>query len=232
LPHLRRSRLGRWADFGVIVLLLVVAATAVAVHNAQGTRTSSQTAGTPRPTLASAPSPTPTATPISYFAPLSAGGAGWPVSASTFFKSDGFHITKGIVVPAPAPATSGFDVAVQARQIKGALTAGYGLAFRIAANHSHYEFIVYSDGKWDVYLIQGATRKALTPVAATAAIHRGLNATNVLEVQGSGTGFAFTINGQVVGQLDDATYVAGGVGLVGANGAEVAFINLALAGQP
>jgi hypothetical protein len=205
------------------LLLLGVAAYTVSSRPGNGSAPSGLVVLTPS---ANAPTPTQSAT---YFAPLTTSTTGWLVNASVFFRGDGYHITHGLLVPAPVPAVANFDVAVQVAQIQGATSEGFGLAFRMAG-HSYDAFLIYANGTWQAFRISGATRTPLTPVTRSAAIARGLRAANVLDVQAAGDQFTLAINGHMVGQVSDDTNTAGGVGLVGAPSAEVVFSDFALSG--
>jgi hypothetical protein len=207
------------------MLLLSVAAYAVGGRPGNGSVPSG-----PGVATASADAPAPTQ-PATYFVPLTASATGWPVSASAFFRGDGYHITHGLLVSAPVPAVTNFDVAVQVTQISGATSEGFGLAVRVSGQR-YDAFLIYANGTWQAFRVSGTSRKALAPARHSDAIARGLHAPNLLDVQATGDQFTLAINGQMLGQVSDGSNASGGVGLVGAPNAEVAFSNFALSSTP
>ncbi len=215
---------------GILVGLLLLGAAASAIHVVLGGNgtTSTQAISTPTPV----PSPAATVPPISYTSPLTARATGWLVSATAFFRSDGYHLTSGILVPAPVSQLTSFDVSVRMRQLKGAATAACGLAFAITSNQNYDEFVVTASGTWAIYHISGRSRTTLAKPAQSVAITRGVRATNVLEVQSSNGQMTFLINGQMVDQVSNGSFASGRVGLVGAPSAEVVFSSFALSGAP
>lgn len=107
---------------------------------------------------------------------------------------------------------SDFHLIVNGKQIMGnGSGSGWGLIFRIQDNQNYYSFrmtdsqyfavSVQKDGQWSS-LLDWTKTDSIKP-----------NGVNQLEVLARGTHFTFTINGQVVSEVDDDRFSQGLVGL-------------------
>jgi hypothetical protein len=156
---------------------------------------------------------------------------GWPTGGGCDFMADGYHITTAALCLAPTPPVNAFadgTVSVQAKQISGTTTQGYSLVFRASGNGNvpdFYAFLIDGNGNWRAFKLVGGQPTFFEPFTANAAIHKGLNATNTLQVVMTGSHFAFSVNGTQVGQVDDTALSAGIPGLYGGPGIEVVFTN-------
>lgn len=107
---------------------------------------------------------------------------------------------------------SDFHLIVNGKQVAGnGAGSGWGLIFRIHDNQNQYSFrmtdsqsfavSVQKDGQWS-NLVEWTKTDAIKP-----------NGVNQLEVLAQGSHFTFTINGQVVSEVDDDHFSQGLVGL-------------------
>jgi hypothetical protein len=142
------------------------------------------------------------------------------------FKPDGYHITASYVCFAPPRDVGDVDVTVTATQVSGPITKFFGISLRSALTVGDaYAFEVDSNGKWAFDVIKGDNATSLVDVTPNAAIKTGLGASNTLRVRAVGSHFTFFVNGVQVGQVDDATYASGLLGLFGEDGMDVAYTN-------
>jgi hypothetical protein len=122
---------------------------------------------------------------------------------------------------------------IETEHVSGSLTTAYGMCFRYkrrggSQGASGYWVLIAANGAWKLVRMDATSRTTLTEWAKSAAIRTGLGARNTLEVICQGSIMAVFINGQMVGQTDDLTYMdGGGVGPVcTSDKLEVAFRNL------
>lgn len=193
---------------------------------------------TPPPAPPSTPTLAPTATPAPtalFQDPLTSNANGWASDQYCSFHSDGYHIKGGAACFAPVNMPADANVSVQAKQISGAQTRGYGLLVRgSVANNAlfGYDFLIVGQGAWAFLKESGSSTHALMAFTTSSAIKQGLNATNTLEVRMAGSHFDLFINGQQVGQADDSSYVSGFTGLWGNAGIEVVYSNFEVTVAP
>ncbi|HEX9039307.1 MAG TPA: hypothetical protein VF808_20165 [Ktedonobacterales bacterium] len=144
--------------------------------------------------------------------------------------SDGFHIDTSQVCVAPDQITSFSDgtVSIDARQTSGTLLQGYALIFRASGSGplpDFYALLIDGNGKWRAMKLVNGQASFFTPFTYTAAIHRGLRATNTLKVVMTGSHFDLYVNGVKVGQFDDSGLATGVPGVLGGPGISVVFSN-------
>jgi hypothetical protein len=171
-------------------------------------------------------SPGTTATPpqtIVYSSSLTGSVADWPSGQGCSPQSDGFHITASIACYPHASDAGDARITVIAKQASGDTTSFYGIAFRRSGTGNNYVFRVDSNGDWSFGKGVSGTITPLQDSTPNAAIHTGLDTTNLLEVAAKGSHFDFLVNGVTVGSADDSTYSSGKFGLVGQDGAEAVF---------
>ena len=162
--------------------------------------------------------------PTSYSAALTSNPGGWLNDANAYFQSDGYHIVKSVIAYAPDAPAVNMDVSVRVAQISGSDTAPHGIVFRRWSTGNYYAFEIDSHGEWAFGKVVNGQWTPIVDITANSAIQPGLNVTNTLEVQATGTHYVFLVNGTQVGQADDATISGTGkVGLDGDDGAEVVY---------
>jgi hypothetical protein len=153
--------------------------------------------------------------------------SGWEDRAGCdTFQADGFHFTNANICTAPDPSApfANGTVSVIAKQISGPVTQGYSLVFRANLDSpSFYAFLIDSNGSWRALKVVANQPTFLGSWTSTAAIHKGLNASNTMQVLMSGSHFEFSVNGTRVGQADDSTLATGYAGLWGNTGIEVVY---------
>lgn len=107
---------------------------------------------------------------------------------------------------------SDFHLIVNGKHIMGSSAgSAWGMIFRVQDNQNHYSFLmtdsqsfavsVQKDGQWS-NLVEWTKTDAIKP-----------NGVNQLEAIARGTHFTFTINGQIVSEIDDDHFSDGLVGL-------------------
>lgn len=107
---------------------------------------------------------------------------------------------------------SDFHLIVNGKQIAGnGVGSGWGLIFRIQDNQNQYSFRMTDSQSFAVSVQKGGQWTNLADWTKTDAIKP--NGVNQLEVLAQGTHFIFTINGQVVSEVDDDHFSRGLVGL-------------------
>jgi hypothetical protein len=164
----------------------------------------------PSPTATKPPAPKPTPVPqlvTLFYDPLTSNKYGWPTDSSAcYFQSGGYHVINGAECEAPLKQQSNVNISVMVKQIAGSTGISYGIGFRVVSlDQNQYFFFINGLGNWLVFGSSGA----LVPPRSTSAIHRGLNATNTLEVDCSGSHFTFYINGVNVGSVSNGSISSG-----------------------
>ena len=108
---------------------------------------------------------------------------------------------------------------VAATPVEGTIDNGYGMLFRVDnEENAFYIFKVSSDG----YVYIGRCLNSCTEVAALVdrdwfssdAVRQGLNVTNILRVEASGSDMIFYVNDAEVGRATDEELAQGDIGLV------------------
>jgi hypothetical protein len=198
---------------GILLTILIIVGVRVGLHNVifgGGTSTLDASA-------------------TSFTDPLTSSVFPWANDANAYFRSDGYHIVKSVIVYAPVDPEVNVDVSVRVTQLSGDDTSSYGIVFRRASKGNFYAFEIDSRGEWDFIKDVNNQVTAIVDVTSNAAIHTGLHTTNMLEVQTNGSHYAFLVNDIRVGQADDTTFTSRGkVGLDGNDGTEVVYSHLSM----
>jgi hypothetical protein len=141
-------------------------------------------------------------------------------------QADGMHVNNAYVCLAPFSAYADGTLSVQVKQTRGVLTAGYALVFRFdETTEDFYAFLIDGNGKWRAFKYLNGRATFFEPFTTSSAIHKGLNATNILEVQANGSHFDFFVNDVEVGQVNDTSLLSGDSGVYGNVGIDVIFAN-------
>jgi hypothetical protein len=221
-------RQSRWLPELLLGTLLLLAGCA-------GTAGAASGAPTAAPTASPSPSPPSTPQPLAFQDPLTAPDQyNWQDGGACMLKADGYHISTAAICLAPNPPVAAFasgTISVQAKQISGAITQGYSLVFRVSGSGSvpdFYAFLIDGNGNWRAFKVVGGQATFFEPFTANAAIHKGLHASNILQVVMSGSHFDFSVNGTKVGQADDSALPSGTPGLFRGVGFEVVFTNFSV----
>jgi hypothetical protein len=108
---------------------------------------------------------------------------------------------------------SDFRLSVEATQVAGPDDNEYGVLVRMKDANHFYRFSISGDGYYMVSKYGSAEWSSLTgDWAPSEAIHVG-QATNQLEIVCEGSHMVFSVNSEVLTELDDSDYTAGDVGL-------------------
>jgi hypothetical protein len=181
------------------------------------------------PTLAPSPTATPRETPIFQDA-LTGPVNPWPVDGTHCqFQGGSYHVLRNFICFAPVGVQSDVAISVQVKQISGAGTLFYGLAFRYGDAKDFYLFRINSNSTWLFGKETNGVETNITPDTTNSAIKSGLNVVNTVLVRVKSAHFDFFVNGTNVGEANDASLSAGTLGLIGANSADVAFTNMQIA---
>jgi hypothetical protein len=234
LPTVQRSGNRVGIIVGVVVLVLIVisggvfaflqysaarnaaaaaaAAQATATAHTQATATASASAALQNPYTHSGT--------LAFSDPLSdnSKGHGWSEDApNCAFTGGAYHAIAPDARYADyclAGATNFSDFAFEAQMqiIKG--DAG-GLDFRVASTYPTnklYAFYIGQDGSY--YLNrQNATDNPLLTSGSNAAIHQGLNQTNLIAVVAQGSTIMMYVNHQLITKVTDSTFTSGQIGV-------------------
>jgi hypothetical protein len=222
----------RRAIYVVGAVILVIALLLPATLVAFGARGAGPLAVHPTPTI----TPTATATPpqnVTVQDPLTKRSTRWPEEQDCSMRGDGYHITdNNICFLAGAPIRDSF-ITVTVLQIAGVDDLSYGVSLRRAAAGDYYSFEIDGSGRW--YFYKSAVDTSGSPVLTLLASHadnpsinKGLFHSNTLQVRATGAHFELYVNNVKVGQVNDASYAAGAVGLGGNDQLEVVYTNFIL----
>lgn len=127
-------------------------------------------------------------------------------------------------------------IAVDATQVSGPLDNEYGVLVRMKGDEAFYAFSISGDGYVRVARYQDEAWTVLgSDWTANEAVHQGM-ATNHLEIEVQGANFTFSVNGELVVQVEDDALRRGGVGLYagafGEGGVVIAFDDLTVTPLP
>lgn len=229
-PTPPKRRVGLIVGISVAAVLLVIVASCSALYAFVPQIRSALAGASAIPTTSA---PTATATPsktILYQNTFTSEAADWGNDTNCFLGTGGYHVKDGYICNAPVGVQINTDVTVGVKQASGATNEPYGIALRITRSpFSDYEFDVDALGHWTFLRCDANTCDHLVDFSVAASIHGGLNTTNTLEINATGSHFDFFINGTKIGQANDATYPSGLVGLAGAYQGECVFSNLIIA---
>lgn len=195
------------------------------------------------PFARSTPAPIPTATPtpaerVLYSSPMASGGSNsstgaswpgdrsWPNSDQCSQRNDGYHVTNNVVCfltrYTPPPNV---NISVDVKQVTGLTDPSYGIVFHRTDAGNFYSFEISGSGRWYFFKELNGTISQAGGGTANNAIHKGLNATNLLTVRISGTTYKFFVNGQLVGTGSDTSFTTGQAGLDGNEQIEAVYSN-------
>jgi hypothetical protein len=128
---------------------------------------------------------------------------------------------------------SDFHLSVEATQVAGPDDNEYGLLVRMQDPDHFYRFSISGDGYYLVSKYDGEEWEVLSgDWTPSDAIRLGA-ATNLLEVVCQGATMAFYVNGELLTEVQDSTYLRGDIGLYAGSffdpGVEIHFDNLSAA---
>lgn len=113
-------------------------------------------------------------------------------------------------------------IAVDATMMSGPENNLYGLICRYQDAENFYAFLISSDGYYGILRVQDASYQMLGSgmMSFNQVILQGQNA-NRLRADCVGTGLAFSVNGQLLAQIQDSTFTEGEVGLIAGSNAMI-----------
>jgi hypothetical protein len=139
------------------------------------------------------------------------------------FKSDGYHISTDLTCLASITPIADGTISVDVKQLSGSTTLGHGIALHRASSGNYYQFGIDSAGKWYFAKYVKNDPQLLVQFTANAAITKGLNVTNHLQVTSKGSRYTFSVNGTTLDSFDDLSYPSGIPGLSGNSNADVVY---------
>jgi hypothetical protein len=188
-------------------------ATATALANAHATATTS--------TIAANPNPYPPGVgKLALLDPLSDNRRGFSWSENStncVFTGGAYHVIapdsrSSAYCTARSTNFVNFAYEVQMKIIKGDIG---GIIFRAnSTNSNFYLFYVSQTGFYELFLCSGNNCKPIMSPTFSAAINKGLNATNVVAVVATGTIITLYINRQRVASVNNGTFNHGQIGVV------------------
>ncbi len=162
--------------------------------------------------------------------------AGWDQSDQCAFQPDGYHVKKSVNL------FGNFQVCHESNTYRNAtiavdvnLLSGHsgGLFFRLTSSLGDfgYLFKVDSAGNYKISAVSGSSLSPLQDWKSSAALKKGYNVQNTLQVIASDSTFSFYINGVFLVQLTDTAYSSGVIGFLatttnGGADTEVVYSNL------
>src|SRR5262249_24167785 len=173
---------------------------------------------------------TPTLPPAIYRNSLLGSQSDWPDDTNCGGKADGYHI-KGApdssLLCAPDLADQAdVIITVTMKQLSGTQDIYAGIALHRPSRGNSYLYGISADGRWVFAKFSSGTPSVLAGDAVTTAAHKGLSATNTLQVVAKGSHFTFFANGIQVGKADDSSYASGKIGLTVGGDIESVFTNV------
>lgn len=96
------------------------------------------------------------------------------------------------------PILGDFDLRVTATAVGGPLNNAFGVIFRMLDARNYYQFLVSSDGYYQVLRAVDSDTRELSTWIPSDAVRQGLNEPNVLRVVAVGSTFTFYVNGEPV----------------------------------
>lgn len=178
-----------------------------------------------------APTPIPTATPAQKVLlqdPLIAKSTMWPQQTECAFRADGYHVSTNIICYANLDGVENGYLSVTVKELSGSADLSYGVTFRRPSKGDYYSFEIDGSGHWYVYRSTDSILTALVNPTTNAAIKKGLNQENQLQIRAIGSHFEFFANGVKLGAVDDTTYSKGRFGLGANDQIEVVYTALLL----
>lgn len=132
----------------------------------------------------------------------------------------------------PGQDFSDVVIDVDTTQETSAVDNSWGVMCRFQDESNSYMFQITNDGLYSVYRLKNGEYVALADWAESGAISRGQGATNHLTVTCDGNLLRLTMNGEVLAEVQDATFSRGDVGLLASTylqgGARTLFDNLVI----
>lgn len=127
---------------------------------------------------------------------------------------------------------SDFRLTVDATQVAGPDDNEYGVLVRMKDADSFYRFSISGDGYYLITKYDGDVWSPLSGDWAPSDAVQSGQAKNQIEIVCEGSHFEFRVNGVLVAEIDDDSYVKGEIGLYAGSffesGVEVHFDNLAV----
>ncbi len=163
--------------------------------------------------------------------------------SNCFFQADGYHVTEGVnFVDFHGCNEAGKAYQNATLSVSVVLKSGHsaGIFFRLSTgalnSFSGYLFEIDNLGHYKFSLLTGGIPTTLQVWSLTAALRRGYNVANTLQVVMRGATFLCYINGIYVTQITDTTYSsAGEIGFLAtttATNADVVYSNLKVYAHP
>jgi len=179
---------------------------------------------TPTPTATPTPTPTPTPAPgdVLLRDDFSDPDSGWAVieyENGDVGYGDGYYFTEtteeaGMVWGVASQSFSDVVIEVEATQVEAPANNnnGFGVMCRVQESNDGYLLRISGDGYAAIHRILGGSFDALVDWEESPAINQGA-AVNSLRVVCDGSTLALYVNGELVAEATDTTFVEGDIGL-------------------
>jgi hypothetical protein len=113
------------------------------------------------------------------------------------------------------PQFADFDLEISGVLLDGSDDSTYGVLLRMQSPTEFYRFEIMGDGHYIVERLNndGTWTRFVDDWQSSEAIQVGLNANNRLRVIADGPAMAFYVNGELLQEIEDSTYLAGNIAL-------------------
>jgi serine/threonine protein kinase len=191
-----------------------------------------------------APLPTPEVFPISsvlFYDDFGSPASGWEVgesSSGVVGYEDGAYIVRGEVINKAVAGVANRSfrdviVDVDATQVLAPADNdnAYGVMCRVQPGEDGYGFLISGDGYYSIWVVVDGDWEELVEWEASDMVAQG-NATNHIRAVCDGSRLALMVNGELLAEAEDTTYVEGDIAVVAATFAdettEIHFDNLSV----
>lgn len=113
------------------------------------------------------------------------------------------------------PQFADFDLEISGMLLDGSDESTYGILLRMQGPTEFYRFEIMGDGHYMVERLNddGSWTRFVDDWQISEAIQVGLNANNRIRVVADGPAMAFYVNGELLQEIEDTTYISGNIAL-------------------
>ncbi|MCS7222019.1 MAG: hypothetical protein RML36_05725 [Anaerolineae bacterium] len=155
-------------------------------------------------------------------------------SAARFLERGAYHIRveaeNQIAWTNADVELSDFYLEVETAHVAGSLDNEFGVLFRYVDSENFYMFSISSDGYYRLQKLVNDEWETIIRWTPSRLIRTGEESVNRLGLLAYGTRIILLVNGEVLDEAEDDTFISGNIGLVvgafGESGVEIAFDNL------
>lgn len=123
------------------------------------------------------------------------------------------NLPSRVTISVAALNVADFDLTVEATFVEGGSANSYGVLFRYLNDKSFYRLDFTDDGYWGVSRRMDENWISISELAASPALHTGLNAQNLIRLTAQGDTFTVYANGRPLGTVTDSAIEIGRLGV-------------------